>query len=272
MAEQPEPPSAPGRLTIASQASETSQFAAGKHTPAQVADTPNELDEDMTSRLADPAEAGAALAPDVRIERLLDALRDGLVKADRLFQAGEKGGREGAIHGVKSVLKFLTQIPQIGDQGLTAPLLTLVDALMNLDDGRTQPMLLAARKSGRARAGAIRECHKGAVAFTVARLQGAGMLRDEALAAVAKTLERAGFAPSRGRHPVFTPRTIRGWCEKVAEDVGCHGEAAETCRQLDGAIPEGLAGQQACDAYLAMLIDQFRRVGDGGVNPLKPLS
>jgi hypothetical protein len=202
--------------------------------------------------------------PDVGVERLLDSLRDGLVEANRLYQAGKNGGREGAIHGVESVLKFLVQIPQIGDQGLTAPLAALHDALMNLDDGRTQPMLQAARKSGRARVGAIRDSHMGAVAFTVSRLQGAGMSPEEALATVAKALNRAGVAPSRGRNPVFTLRTIRGWCERVAEDVGCHGEAAQACRLLEERIPEGLAGQQAYDAYLTMLIAQFQRVGDGG--------
>ena len=195
---------------------------------------------------------------------LLDSLRAGLVEANRLFQAGDNGGREGAIHGVELVLKFLMQIPEIGDQGLTAPLGVLQDALMNLDDGRTQPMLQAVRKTGRARVGAIRDSHVGAVAFTVSRLQGAGMSREEAFKAVAKALNRAGVAPSRGRNSAFTPRTIRGWCERVAEDVGCHGEAARTCRLLDEKFPEGLAGQQAYDAYLTMLTDQFGRIGDGG--------
>jgi hypothetical protein len=202
--------------------------------------------------------------PDIAILRLLDDLRGNLVEAVRLFDPREKGGREGAIHSVESVLKFLAQIPSIGDQRLTAPLLALFDGLLNLDDGHTQPILKAARKSGRARAGALRESHKGAVAFTVTRLQGAGMSREEALEAVAKTLNRVGVVASRGRYPSLTARTIRGWCELIAQDVGYRGEAAQTCRQLDEQIPEGLAGQQAYDAYLTMLADQFPRVGDGG--------
>jgi hypothetical protein len=71
---------------------------------------------------------------DAGIERLFDSLRN-WIEANRLFQAGMNDGREGAIHSVESVLKFLRQIPQIGDQGLTAPLARLFDALMNLDDG-----------------------------------------------------------------------------------------------------------------------------------------
>ena len=92
--------------------------------------------------------------PDIPVLRLLDDLRDGLIEANRLFQVGENDGREGAIQR-KSVIKFLMQIPQIGDQGLIAPLAPLFDALINLDDGHTQPILKAVRKSGRARAGAI---------------------------------------------------------------------------------------------------------------------
>jgi hypothetical protein len=160
----------------------------------------------------------------------------------------------------------LCKFPTSAAKALVAPLAALFDALMNLDDLRTQPMLHAAHKSGRARAGAIRESHKGAAAFTVSRLRVAGMSRDEALGAVAKALRRVGFVPSRGRNPRFTARTIRGWCEKVAEDVGCRGEAAQTCRLLDERVrmPEGLTGQQAHDYYLTKLTDQFRRIGDGG--------
>ena len=179
--------------------------------------------------------------PDIPVLRPWMIFRDGLIEANRLFQVGENDGREGEIRAVKSVIKFLMQIPQIGDQGLIAPLAPLFDALMNLDDGHTQPILKAVRKSGRA-CWRDSRIHIGAVAFTAARMLGAGMSRDQALEAIAKALNRSGVVASRGRYRDLTARTVRGWCERVAEDVGCHGEAARTCRRLDGGNPRRSRG------------------------------
>jgi hypothetical protein len=50
---------------------------------------------------------------------------------------------------------------------------------------------------------------------------------------VAQAFRKAGVKAARGRNPQVTARTVRGWCEKIAEDVGRHSEAAKAFEPLD---------------------------------------
>jgi hypothetical protein len=44
--------------------------------------------------------------------------------------------------------------------------------------------------------------------------------------------ERSGAKDRQGQEPEITGRTVRGWCEKIAEDVGHHLQAAQTSDRL----------------------------------------
>jgi hypothetical protein len=170
------------------------------------------------------------------IESAFNNLYAGLVEAKRRFETGSNGGREGAIHAIESVLKFLEGSAVVRSNGLHAPLVALFDSLMNLDDGVVRPILQKVPHSGRGRASAMRESIKGTVAFTVDRLCASGLPIARARKLVARTLKEVGLDAERGRHPAVTERTIRGWCEDVAADVSRKGEAAQTFARLQADV------------------------------------
>jgi hypothetical protein len=99
---------------------------------------------------------------------------------------------------------------------------------LNLDDGVVHPMLQKPRHLGRGRghASAGRESLKGMIAVTVDGLCATGMPLKDARESVARVLRKQGVAAARGSE--VDERTVRGWYEDVAADVGRHGEAAQT--------------------------------------------
>ena len=155
------------------------------------------------------------------------ALYEGLIEAKQLFETGRNDGREGVIHAIETVLKFLEKLGSIRSHGLHAPLVALFNALMNLDDGVVLPILKKARRTGRGRASAMRESIKGAIAFTVHGLHVTGMQMPAAQKLVASALQKQGLKAERGRDQEITARTVRGWCADVAADVSRRGEAAQ---------------------------------------------
>jgi hypothetical protein len=164
-----------------------------------------------------------------RLNEALAYLFQELHKAALLYQSNPDAGREGVIHSLETVLKFLSVFAPVISSGLHAPLAVLFDALMNLGEGSVLPLLRPPRKFGRLRASAMRGSLIGAVAFTVKRLTETGMNAPAAHIAVARCLKGADVKPARGRAgAIITKRTIRGWCEQVSADVGRHGEAAQT--------------------------------------------
>jgi hypothetical protein len=171
------------------------------------------------------------------IEDAFNALYAGLVEAKRLFETGSNGGREGAIHAIESVLKFLERSTIVRSHGLHTPLASLFDALTALDDGVVLSILQRVPHSGRSRASAMRESIKGAVAFTVGRLCATDLPVNSARKLVARTLKEAGLTAERGKYPAVTERTIRGWCEDVAVDFSRKSEAAQTFDMLQTDIP-----------------------------------
>jgi hypothetical protein len=163
-----------------------------------------------------------------RLNEALAYLFQELHQATLLYRSNPDAGREGVIHSVETVLKFLSVFAPVISSGLHAPLAVLFDALMNLDEGSVLPLLRPRRKSGRSRANAMRGSLIGAVAFTVKRLTETGLNAPAARIAVARCLKGTGVKPARGRAGAITERTIGGWCEQVSADVGRHGEAAQT--------------------------------------------
>jgi hypothetical protein len=199
-----------------------------------------------------------------RLNEALAYLFDELGKAKELHRSDANAGREGVIHSVETMLKFLSLFGPVISSSLHAPLAVLFDALMNLDDGRASPLLKPAKKTGRSRASAMRASLIGGVVFTVKRLTETGMSVPAANKTVAHTLRAEGVKPARGRAGTITARTIRAWCEEVSADVGRHGEAAQTYDGLindpKGSLTEGSPPKEARTVLLDRLTATAKRI------------
>ena len=198
------------------------------------------------------------------IQETFNALYKGLDEAKQLFESGRNNGRDGVIHAVESVLKFLEKSGPIRSHGLHVPLAALFNALMNLDDGVVLPILKKARRTGRGRASATRESIKGAVAFTVHGLHATGLQMPAAHKLVASALQKQEVKAERGRDQGVTARTVRGWCEDVAADVSRRGEAAQTYDGLIAdpdlrVITKGLPPKEARKGLLGLLAELLKK-------------
>jgi hypothetical protein len=205
-----------------------------------------------------PATAGETAnlaAANAAFEDLFNDLRD----AKGLFEAGDRGGREGAIHALESVVKFLGRFRPVLDEALHAPLAALLDALLSLEDGAAAPLLKPITHAGRSRAGALRESFIGAVAFAVDRLCAAGLRPREAQEFIAQVLTDQGIKAGRGRFPEITADTVRSWHDRISADVEATGEAAQTYKALND---EQLSPPLETDAgYLKKFFrDQFAQL------------
>ena len=209
----------------------------------------------------------SAASSEALISEAFDVLFAHLLEAKRRFENGDQAGRDGVVHALEAVLKFLALFEQVQSASLHAPLTALFDALLHLDDGGTYPMLQKVGRSGRARASAGRELLKGIVAFTVDRLCALGTSAPEAHVTVAGTLESEEVSPARGNGPV-TARTVRLWCQRVA---GRHGEAAQVFDFLQCTAAARGELDSPKELLLDRLIKLVREVGLGK-KPLKPVS
>ena len=72
-----------------------------------------------------------------------------LDRAKELHRSEANAGREGVIHSVETVLKFLQLFAPVISSALHTPLIVLFNALMSLDDGGVLPVLKPANKTGR---------------------------------------------------------------------------------------------------------------------------
>jgi hypothetical protein len=185
------------------------------------------------------------------IGEALGFLFRGLHEANQQFIEGEDAGRLGVIAAVSTTIEFLSFFESTTD--LRQPLIALLSAVMSLDDGNVPPLLKPHPRPGRRPASAARESDKALAAGTVHRLCQTGLDINEAFEKVAKVCRKAGLKPgrkgakdSRGQEPEITGRTVRGWCEKIAEDVGRHLQAAQTFDRLrQSHTPEAQANRQA---------------------------
>jgi hypothetical protein len=66
-----------------------------------------------------------ACATAEQIDQIFDFLYAGLREAKRLYDAGDHAGREGAIHAVETVVKFLGLFKPVATESLHAPLVGL---------------------------------------------------------------------------------------------------------------------------------------------------
>ncbi len=125
------------------------------------------------------------------------------------------------------MLNFLRLFREPLAENLEVPLLRLQDALAGLYENNVQPMLRQARRRGRAKESDAYQVLMGFAAGTAQRLKQAGLGRASAYRRVANILDKSGFKSARGGAPV-SERTIRNWCQKVAEDVGSRGTARKS--------------------------------------------
>jgi hypothetical protein len=134
---------------------------------------------------------------------------------------------DGAYGSLCAIVAFLSMFRPVGVEGLFVPLAALESALWALDEGVVEPILKPPRppKSGRARSSVLHQELKGVAVYVAHRLCDLGLSQPEAFKAVSDDLKRIGVKPDRGSGEI-EPRTVRGWCEEVAEDVGHHGTAA----------------------------------------------
>jgi len=195
------------------------------------------------SKPNDKKQCNASIAPSAEelasIEAAFNYLYKGLVEAKQRFEAGRTEGREGVIHALETVIKFLSLFDPVNADALHAPLARLFDDLMSLDDGKAPGMLTPSARPGRSRASGFYDALKALAVFTVRRLEATDMRPNEARKVVASELTKLHVRPARkgsaGGTCQITERTIRGWQEEIAADVGCHSTAAQTLRNMEAA-------------------------------------
>jgi hypothetical protein len=225
--------------------------------------------------LTEPSEAAPGPLSAEQIQAISDAfdfLYSGLREAKRRFQASDDAGRDGAIHAVETVIKFLSLYEPVRSESLHAPLSVLFDALMSLGDGEVLPILRKVKRSGRVRASGGRDSLTGMIAFTVDGLCATGMSSDDARRSVARILQKAGVTPARGAGSNVTVRTIRGWCEEVAADVRREGEAAhafDLTAQAFAAVRQTAHDPKAIRRALLDGLAHVARETRAGKNPVK---
>ena len=143
--------------------------------------------------------------------------------ASGLFhQSGE--GRHAWIVALDAAWQFVALFKQPCAELLFRPILDLQAALRNLDEGGVPPMLKPVRRTGPAPSTDTHAALWGYTAGTVQRLVQSNISPHDARKRAAELLVKLGVQ-ARGNKPI-TERTVRTWCEKVAEDVGRRGVAA----------------------------------------------
>ena len=173
-------------------------------------------------------DAGSETPLNEAVLSLLDKLRD----ASRLYGEGASTQRSGAVDALPAIVEFLSRISSRDDLGLQLPINSLISALMCLSDGKVLPILEPIRRSGRSRDSIAKEGAKGLAAAIVKRLCDMGLAVDEAYERVAGVCRKVGMKAGRkgapGQTGEVTARTVRGWCEDIAADIGRHSRAAQT--------------------------------------------
>jgi hypothetical protein len=182
---------------------------------------------------------GKAISPKQikALNRSFDFLYSGLREAKRRFDAGDDFGRDGAIHALELVIKFLSLFQPVRAEFLHAPLARLFTDLMALNDGTCSAMLTPSSRSGRAPANSAYDAMKGMVVFTIRRLEATGMRLPEARKLVAAKLTKLKMRPARSGSKISSgqvnERTLRGWQQQIAADVGCLTTAAQTLKEAE---------------------------------------
>jgi hypothetical protein len=139
-------------------------------------------------------------------------------------------GREAALLALGAVVAFLESLPDVKRCAIHAPLLTLFEALADLDKhGVVHPMFLPEKRSN-ALPSDRAKLHAVAAAWAEALIQtGAG--RDAADARVALELGRLGYTPRGEKRGRISHETVRQW-RKEARQPASSGVNAEMYAQM----------------------------------------
>ena len=177
----------------------------------------------------------------------LDALFASLREAKCRFDAQDDTGRQGALHGLDAILRYLMLFQIVHVESLLTPLALLFGDLVSLDGGQVGPMVAPVKKRGGARANSFYNALKGIAVFITFRLEASDMTRRDARIAVAKELANMGVRParkgSREGSGEFSARTIGKWQEDINADVGFRTTAAQEFRQCEADnVPRVLEG------------------------------
>jgi hypothetical protein len=199
------------------------------------------------------------------IYSLLDKVRE----ANRLYREGEILQREATIDVLLAAEEFLLLVTDRSDhqQPITFHFDALLNALMSLDKGEVLPVLKPRRRPGSPRDSAGKGVVKGMAAHVIERLVAAGLNLDEAYEKVAGVLRQAGITPgrkgARDQRTETTARTVRGWCERIAADVGRERLSA---RQFDSMTACYAAGGTKPEYVGALLETLLRFLVDTGAS------
>jgi hypothetical protein len=208
----------------------------------------NNHDEDWWSIAAEPLPESIAAQDVPRLNIALRYLWAELRQAQSEFADGVQ--LNGAYSSLVAAIAFLSLFGPVRGEGLFVPLAALESALWALGEGVVEPIFKPPQpaKTGRARSPDLHQQLKGATAYVVRRLCDLGHARSEAWKVVAADLRHIGVKPDRGTGHV-TARTVRGWCEEVAADIGCHGTAAKRYHQLlahpANKVPDRISPEEA---------------------------
>jgi hypothetical protein len=231
----------------------------------------NNQDEDWWSIAAEPLPDSVAMGDLPRLNIAFRHLWAELREAQSEFADGNH--LNGAYLTLVAVYAFLSLFGPVRQEGLSVPLAALENALWVLDEGVVQPILKPTQRArrGRARSSVLHQELKGAAVYVAHRLNSLGLEQKEVLAIVAAELRSIGVKPDRGSGEI-TARTIRGWCEEVAADVGRHGTAARRCSELRS-HPENKAlenmSREAAKSWLRSRLRFFvTTIGGKPANPL----
>lgn len=145
----------------------------------------------------------------------------GELRSAQSLPPSETHERLAAVVALGAVWRFLVQFESALAEGLHLPLLSLHGSLQALNENNVAPLLkpTPAPDGGRAPDSPERQALIGFAAGAVGWLKWTGLSRDAAHKAVADALHKLGIRPGRGSGRLKA-RTVRGWCERVAADVG----------------------------------------------------
>ncbi len=137
----------------------------------------------------------------------LCSLENGLKDACKELQADRRGG---AITALQSVIAFVESIPRLESQNLLSPLVDLLSALNDLENGRAVAMLEPTGVQNRKPDPGLRKAIRAHAIFAIDTLISRGMSQEEACKFVAAELKAANI-PVGGRSATPPWRTINSW-------------------------------------------------------------
>jgi hypothetical protein len=181
---------------------------------------------------------------------------------------GDGYGRGGVVRTLGLTLRFLTMFKQPDAINIHTPVLHLINALMQLDNGViTKPLLervVGGPDDGRPPGDVRYNALIGMVAATVKKLRQFGVPLDRALQQVADTLVEHGVRTHQNKE--ITSTTVSNWCKYVSaapsgseEKVVFNSMFSETENKPSGGLTRAQQRERALNALKGFLFEHFPR-------------